>query len=254
MPFHPLLRRLAASALVLALVANVAQGSEAAAAPDADQLVSQANSAGKYALLCLWKGDAAETTAFRKGFAEAAAKEAQRAVALEVQVDAPASAALIKRLELDRAPTPLVIAIAANGAITRGFPQIPAEGFGEAFVGPALAASVKALQDGRTVVIMATNPALADAATTASTKAFVQADAAKRALVTFDPTAAADADIGKALRLTEVTATTVILMMPPGRMLCTLTAPVTIEQLDASLTKAQSGGCGPGGCGPGGCR
>jgi hypothetical protein len=78
-------------------VAVIPPASAPATVIGADQAMKQAAADGKYALLCLWQGDTAETQAFRKRFAKAATKEAQRAVAIEVQADAPANAEVIRR-------------------------------------------------------------------------------------------------------------------------------------------------------------
>ncbi len=238
-----------------------ASGQAPAAAPapagSAEQQMQQAASAGKYALLCLWQGGTVETQAFRKAFAEAAAKESHRAVAIEVQADAAANAALVVRLQLDRAPRPLALAFAPNGAVTRGWQELPAEGFGSAFVGPGLASCLKVTQEGKMAVIGFANARTRDGeATLATARAFLADDAVKAiaSLVTIDPAAAADRDLCTALKIaSDTTVSQVALLVPPGRLAGLFQAPVTKEQLLAALAQARAG-CGPGhACGPGGC-
>lgn len=256
-PPRPSIIQRAGAIVTLALCAGLVQAGDAVAA-SADTAMQTAASEGKYALLCLWQGDSAATQAFRKGFTEAAAKESQRAVAVEVQFDAPANAELIRRLQLDRAPKPLALAIAPNGAVTRGFPQLPPDGFASAFVGPSLAACVKVTQEGKLAVVAFTNAKTREGeATLAVAKAFLAQDSVKdiAGLVTVDPAAPADADLCTALKIAPATEVAMLaLLAPPGRLLGTFPAPVTKEQLDAVLAKAMSGGCATGaGCGPGGC-
>jgi hypothetical protein len=248
--------------LMITLFVGLAQAGEPATggppAATADQVLKQASSNGAYTLLCLWQGDTAEMQAFRKGFAEAAAKEAKRAVAVEVQADAPANAELIRRLQLERAPKPLALAIAPNGAVTRGYPQLPPDGFASAFVGPSLASCVKVTQEGKLAVVVFTNAKTREGeATLAAANAFVAQATVKdiAGLVSVDPAAPVDADLCSALKIVPDTdVATVALLAPPGRMLGTFRAPVTKEQLDAALAKAMSGGCGTGSsCGPSGC-
>lgn len=245
---------------VTAATAPVSQPATAVAAAtvSADQAMQQAAKDGRYALLCFWQGNSAETQTFRKGFAEAAAKEGHRAVAIEVQADAQANAELIRRLQLDRAPRPLALAFAPNGAVTRGFQQFPAEGFAGVFVGPSLAACLKVTQEGKLAVIGFANAKTKDGeATLTAAKAFLAEDAVKSiaALVTVDPAVPADSDLCQALKIApDTNVSMVALLVPPGRMIGLFSAPVTKEQLLAALAKASSGGCGPGhGCGPSGC-
>lgn len=230
----------ACAVLTFALFASPIQAGDAvavtppASAPatviGADQAMKQAATDGKYALLCLWQGDTAETQAFRKGFAEAAAKEAKRVVPIEVQADAPANAEVIRRLQLDRAPKPLALAIAPKGAVTRGYPQLPVDGFASAFVGPSLASCVKATQEGKLAVVSFPNAKTRDGeATLAVAKAFVAQDSVKdmASLVTVDPAAPADADLCTALKIASDTDVAVVALLdPPGRMLGTFRVPV----------------------------
>lgn len=219
------------------------------AAADPEAALRQAGADGKYALLCLWRGDAAETQAFRSRFAAAAAPVAARAVTVEVGFDDPASLPLVRRLKLERAPLPLVLAVAPNGAVTRAFPQIPAEGFAAAFVGPAFAACLKAMQDGRIAVVSVGNATLAGSAETRTVADAFAAQPSLAAICTVvaaDPAAAAEAELFKALGLPASTDKALIaLVVPPGRLLGSFSHPVSREQLDAALAKAMSGGCGP---------
>lgn len=201
-------------------------------AADPEAALRQAGADGKYALLCLWRGEAAESQTFRSRFAAAAAPLATQAVTVEARVDDQANRALVQRLKLERAPMPLTLAVAPNGAVTRGYPQIPAEGFAPAFVGPAFAACLKAMQDGHIAIISIGSATLAGTAETRAT---------------------AEAELLKALGLpAQADAAMIALVVPPGRLLGKFRDPVSREQLDAALAKAKSGSCGPA-CGDASC-
>lgn len=225
----------------------------ALSATDPDLALQEAGSAGKYALLCLWRGDSevAEVRAFRSRFANAAAASpaATKAVAVQARVDDPASAALVKRLGLERAPLPLILAIAPNGAVTRAYPQTPEDNFAAAFVGPGFAGCIKAMQDGKLAVLRVGSdqaPGMSDLRSAADAFAARPELAGKAAVIAIDPTAADETGLLRALGIDASASTPLVaLVAPPGRLVAALPHPVTSAQLDATLASALAGGCGP---------
>lgn len=221
--------------------------------PAADPLdeLRQAQANGKYVLLCMWRDNKPATTDFRRRFTEAAAVEAARAVAIETRFDFndEKSYKVISALGLQRAPMPLVLALAPNGAVTKAFPQIPAEGFKAAFVGPVFLSCLKHMQDGRMTAIVIGNSALpgsADALAVAKAFAAQPAESTYTKVVSVDPTDKAEADLFKALELpANPDAATIALILPQGQLLEKFHHPIKLEQLQAAMSKAIAGGCGP---------
>lgn len=212
------------------------------------EAIRQAGAEGKYTLICVWRDNKPETQDFRRRFAEVAAAEKARAVIIDAKSDFDdATIELTRKLQLERAPMPLVLAIAPNGAITKAFPKMPADGFASAFISPALASCLKAMQDNRMAVISIGSTTLPGSAETQATaQSFVGKPGKEiyRALVSIDPAAAAE--LFKILDLPlNIDAAMLVLLVPPGQELATFRHPVSMEQMDAALAKAMSSGCGP---------
>ena len=87
-------------------------------------------------------------------FDAAMKKTADRANVVAVSVDDLAEKDVVKEYGLERAPMPLVLAIAPNGAITGGFPtKFTEEDLLSAFATPATEQCMKLLQDGNLVLL-----------------------------------------------------------------------------------------------------
>ena len=84
--------------------------------------IKQAAADNKYLFAFFWSSNNDQTAAMRKVFEQATAKVTDRAQAVAVRVSDPAERGIVKKFDLDRAPMPLVLAIAPNGAIMGGFP------------------------------------------------------------------------------------------------------------------------------------
>jgi hypothetical protein len=175
-----------------------------------------------------------------------------------VNVTAKAEAQIVEKFRLDRAPMPLVLAIAPNGAITGGFPDSFSEQeLLDAFASPCLEKVVKALQDRKLTFLCVQN------AKTAGNEDSLQgvrdfcADERYRAateIVMLDPAAQAEAKFLSDLKISADTANAVtVFLAPPGSPIAMFEGAITKEALVETLQKASSA-CGPGGsCGPGGC-
>ena len=85
--------------------------------------IKQAADAGKYLFMFFSKTDDDQTLAMRKVFDKAMEKVADRAQWIAVNVTDSSEKAIVAKFDLSRAPMPLVLAMAPNGAITGGFPN-----------------------------------------------------------------------------------------------------------------------------------
>ena len=212
---------------------------------------------GKYLFAFFTKTKDDNAPEMRAVFDAAMKKTADRANVIAVSVDDLAEKDMVKEYGLERAPMPLVLAIAPNGAITGGFPtKFTEEDLLSAFATPATEQCMKLLQDGNLVFLCVQNnqTKMNDEAMKGVNDFAVDErfrDAAK--IVKLDPTNGAESPFLKDLQIGPAvqTATTVFLA-PPGAPIAIYEGPTTKDQLLAELQKA--GSCGPGGvCGPGGC-
>ena len=116
--------------------------------------LQHAAAADKYLFVFLWKENGAQTDSMWKVFQPAMSKLADRAESVAVKVSDPAEKPFVDRFGLERSPLPLVLALAPNGAITKGIPSKLTEGqLAQAFVSPGTAGCLKALQSRKLVLL-----------------------------------------------------------------------------------------------------
>ena len=121
-------------------------------------LMEQAAQDNKYFFGFFWKTENEQTTSMKKVFEDAVAKVSKRATGAIVQVTDSAEREIVKKFGLDRAPMPLALAIAPNGAIMGGFPQeFTEEALLNAFGSPSTEKCMKSLQDGKLVLLCVQN-------------------------------------------------------------------------------------------------
>ena len=221
-------------------------------------LMEEAAKANKYLFGFFWKSESEQTTAMKKVFEVAIAKVSERASAAVVQVTDPAEREIVKKFGLDRAPMPLALAIAPNGAIMGGFPnEVTEEALLKAFGTPVTEKCMKSLQDGKLVFLCVQN-----ASTKSNTEALqgvrdFKAEAQYTGvteIVMLDPASSAEASFLGDLKIDPQTKVAVTAFLaPPGAVIAEFEGATEKDQLVAALQKASSA-CGPGGsCGPGGC-
>ncbi len=215
--------------------------------------------ANKYLFALFHKKAGSQTSAMRS-VVQAAVQEAKdRATMVEVDAASTSEKDIIDKFGLDRAPMPLVLAIAPNGAITGGFPvKAEKKELLDSFVSPALAKCLKPLQENKLVFLCVQNKATeSNEAALKGVNEFKNAAeyAGAVATVTLDPTDAAEADFLKDLQIDPKIKTAVtVFLAPPGTPIAMYEGATSKDDIVATLKKAQSSSCCPGGsCGPGGC-
>lgn len=221
-------------------------------------LMEQAARDKKYLFGFFWKTENEQTSAMKKVFEEAIAKVSERATAAIVLVTDPAEREIVKKFGLDRAPMPLALAIAPNGAIMGGFPnEVTEEALVGAFGTPVTEKCMKSLQDGKLVFVCVQN-----ASTTLNAEALQGVQnfkaeaqyAGATEIVMLDPASSAEASFLGDLKIDPQTKVAVTAFLgPPGAVIAEFEGATEKDQLIAALQKASSA-CGPGGsCGPAGC-
>ena len=219
--------------------------------------IKQAAAAGKYLFVFFSKTDDDQTVAMRKVFDQAIGKVADRAQTVAVNITNTSEKAIVDKYDLSRAPMPLVLAIAPNGAITGGFPsKFEERELLDAFASPGTEKVMKSLQDGKLVFVCVQN------AKTKSNDAAMQGVrefktdarfASATEIVTLDPTDKQEAKFLTDLKVSpDIAEATTVFVVPPGQAVSKIEGATNKDALVELLSKAATG-CGPGGCGPGGC-
>ncbi len=226
----------------------------AVAAGVAEAAMEQAAKENKYLFAVFWQSEDEQTNSMKQVVSEAVAKMPERAASVAVQVTDPAESAVVEKFGLNRAPMPLVLAIAPSGTVTGGFPRhCNEEDLLDAFVSPAAEQTMKALQDGKLVLLCVQN-----SSTQQNEEAMRGVDAflddprfgAATTRVLLDPTDGAEASFLSDLQIDpdhEVAQT--LMLVPPGSIVASVEGATAKEDFLAALRSGLRG-CGPMGCGP----
>ncbi|NLX97153.1 MAG: hypothetical protein GXY83_13345 [Rhodopirellula sp.] len=240
-----------------AVAVATADSQPAGGSSAAKAALEKAAKAEKYFFAFFWKADDENTVAMRKVFDEAMASAADRADAVAVKVTDAAEKEIVKEYGLERAPMPLVLAIAPNGAITGGFPApFSQQDLSTGFATPGTQKCMKALQDGKLVFLCVQNAEMQASQDAMKGVRDFKADvrfASATEVVMLDPKDTAEASFLADLEIKpDASDAVTVFLAPPGSPIGKFEGATTKEQLAEMLMKASSG-CGPGGCGPGGC-
>ena len=120
----------------------------------AQQALSTAASQGKFCYVVFYRDDNDLARAMVQAVNGAAGKQPGAVAAAFVQITNPAEQAVVQRFDVSRAPMPLTIVTAPNGAITGVFPQrVTEQQLAETFVTPAMSHCMKAMQEKKIVFL-----------------------------------------------------------------------------------------------------
>jgi hypothetical protein len=221
--------------------------------------LNKAAAAKRYLFVFSWKEVNDQTTAMRKVFDRAMASVADRADAVVVKVDDPDERDLVEKFQLQRAPMPLVLAVAPSGAIMGGFPsECSEQDLVNAFGTPCTEQVMKTMQDRKIALLCVQNDKTKSNDEALQGVRDFEADSryvGATKVVMLDPADAAEASFLKDLKIDPQTEQAVtVLIAPPGVAVIEVQGAVTKAVLADALQKASSacagGACGPGGCGP----
>jgi hypothetical protein len=220
--------------------------------------IKQAADAGKYIFMFFSKSDDDQTLAMRKVFDKAMERVADRAQWVAVNITDSSEKDIVAKFDLSRAPMPLVLAMASNGAITGGFPtKFEEQQLVDAFATPVTEKVMKQLQDSKLVFVCVQN------AKTKSNDAAMKgvrdfkADArfaSATEIVMLDPADSAEASFLSDMKVDPKTEEAMtVFLAPPGSVIAEYKGATDKEELAATLQKASSSPCSGGSCGPNGC-
>ena len=209
----------------------------------------------KYVYLYFWKDDSEQTRSTFALFQSAMGELAASADAASVNISDPNEKVVVDKFGVSRAPMPLVVAVAPNGAVTKAWPiRFTKEQLREGLVSRGTAQCMKALQDRKIVVLCVQNGQHSQAAMQGvyEFKADARFNTAAE-IVTIDAHDQSEATFVKDLQIDRRTSQPVtVVLAPPGQPIARFTGRVTKDQLVAKVSAAKSGCCPGGQCGPDG--
>lgn len=212
----------------------------AAPASKAQATLEQASKDGKFTFLMFYKTTDAASNAMSLTLKEGLADKTEQAVVAYVQVGNPAEQALVTKYDVSRAPMPMIIALAPNGAMTGMFSQkVTAEKLGDAFVTPTMMFTMKNLQENKLVLVTVQGSAKAPAPV--AIKDFQSDPHFKDRIVTVGMNAADPQEakfVGQMQIDPKAKVTHTILLAPPGVMVGKFDAAASKNDIAAALAKA----------------
>lgn len=218
-----------------------AQQAGNAGASQAESALAQSASQGKFTFIVFYKADDAATRSMAGSVEQGIAPKAGEAILAFVQITNPAEKRLVDQFAVSRAPMPLCLAVAPNGAVTGVFRKAPtADDLSKAFVTPTMTRCMKAMQDGKVVLVCVQNTRQV---TIPTAVAGLQADPqlsdriATIPLATQDP---AEADFLAQLQIdaTNAAGIATVMLAPPGVLVGKYPASATMGELATALHEA----------------
>ncbi len=206
----------------------------------AQQVLAQAASEQKYTVIMFYKDDSQAARGMAQTLKAEVAKRQEQVILTFVQIANPAEQAVVKRFDVSRAPMPLTMVVAHNGAITGVLAQkVTAETMEGSFVTPTMMRAMKSLQEGKLVLVCVQGSA--KPIVPAAVKDF-QADPHFKERLTTISFQSADPAEGKFLNQMQIDArspaTTTVLLAPPGVLVGKFGLTATSDDIAAALARA----------------
>lgn len=211
-------------------------------ASEPETLLADLAKDGKYAFLLFYRDDSAATQTMDKTLGGELSRRRDQAGGARFAIADPAAKGLVQRLGIGRAPLPLTVAMAPNGAITGIFPKkLTPEQVDSAFVTRGMMESMKALQE-KKLVLVCIAPSGGLAEWPAAAKA-MQVDPLFKDRLSLVAIAADDQKEDRFLKEMELSADQVqqplvALLAPPGVLVGKFSAQVPVAELAAKLHAA----------------
>jgi hypothetical protein len=203
----------------------------------------------KYTFIMFWKNQDDATKVMWNTLQQNLSSKKDKTTFVAVNTNDPTEQNLVKEYGVSRAPMPLTLAIAPNGAITGSFVKnINTEYIDQSFVSPAKSRCMLTLQS-RKMVLLCVNPG-AKSEMPKGVQDFKSIPCYRDVVnvVSVSTQESGEAGFLKELGVPQQNkGTTVVFMAPPGVMVGQFNANVTQQQLIAELKKAGKS-CGVDGC------
>ena len=217
--------------------------------------IDSAAHSGKHLFIYFWKANDKQNQTMYGVFKSAMDKWASSADAVAVQISDPNERPIVDKYGVSRAPMPLVLAIAPNGAVTKGFPiKFDEKQLREGFASPGTAKCLKALQERKLVLVCVQNERTQLAQEAMSASMAFKADpryTKATEIVVLNPEDRAEHSLLTDLKVDPRSPQAVtVVLAPPGQPVASFVGAVTKEQI---VAKIEAGPCADGKCGPNGC-
>jgi len=212
-----------------------------------------AASHGKYLFIYFWKQNDQQTQSMYGVFQGTTGKLSQAADAVSVNINDSKERPIVDKFDVSRAPMPLFLAVAPNGAVTKGIPvSFTEKQLKEALVSRGTAGCLKALQERKMVLLCVQGQTAPNAFQGVREFAADPRFASSSQIVTIDATDQSEFGFLKSLQVDpRRDSGATILLAPPGQPVAKFAGTVTKEQIVARVTASSSGCCPGGKCGPG---
>ncbi|MFH1010890.1 MAG: hypothetical protein V1784_06625, partial [bacterium] len=225
------------------------------------EAVEKAAKSGKYEFVLFYREDNDSMRMAANAVESAKRRSPRKADWVAVNVTDPAEKDIVQRFRADRAPMPLVLAVAPNGAVTgSAVGAIDENKLVDAVVSKGAEQTLGALQQRKAVLLAVQGRKTSENRAAMKGLQDFKADpkyGPATEIVTVDPS---DPDESKFLSQLQIdpntNVATTVFLLPPGSPIATYRGATQKQQLVASLQAAQSksGGCCPPGsgktCGP----
>jgi len=218
----------------------------------------EAAQAQKYLFAMFYKSDDELTSQMRRTLDAALERVSAKANRVIVKITDPTERSIVEKFGLDRAPMPLILAMAPNGAVTGGFPsKVEEKDLLNAFATPCTEKCMKALQQSKLVFLCVQNASTKSNDSAMQGVRDFQSDSRYSQVtevISLNPADDAEASFLSDLKIDPKTTEAVTAFMaPPGAVVAEFTGATKKEELVSALEKAGAGSCPGGKCGPGGC-
>jgi hypothetical protein len=206
-------------------------------ASQAQLALDKAAAEQKHTFLVFFKDTGPATQAMASAVKRGVDARAGKATFAYVNLTDPADRPLVDRFDVSRAPMPLTIAVAPNGAMTSLTPgSITDEQIEKAIVTPATAYLLKSMQEGK-LVFVCLQTATAKPAIPAGVKAFCD-DPEFKGRSNVMLVQAGDASEAEFIRKLDVAPPATVFLAPPAALVGKFAPSATKEALAAALHKA----------------
>ncbi|HBN08914.1 MAG TPA: hypothetical protein DD435_09785 [Cyanobacteria bacterium UBA8530] len=202
----------------------------------------------KHLFLFIYEKDDAETRALKKSFEAVMAKMADSSN--WVGIDKKAEKKLLEKYRLTTAPTPFVLVVAPNGAVTGGIKDLSESRIRQSIASPGLQVCLKALQARKFVLLCIQGPSnRMNQAALRGARDFKDDPQFSHftEIVFLDPSAPSEASFLKKLGIApDSEETNTVFLAPPDSILAKMTGKTSKEDFVDALSKF-SANYGPGG-------
>jgi uncharacterized protein YxeA len=209
----------------------------------------------KYLFIMFYKNDDNQTREMRNTVKSWMSEYENKANFIMLNASDPAENQIVNKFQINRAPAPIILAVAPNSAVTGGFPnKITREQLSKCFVSEIIMKILKPIQSGKVVLVVFQN-SKTKFNNESSNAAYAFADDKKVQgfveIMIEDPEDNKNRDLLKQCRLDKkVSQSTIVFLVPPGRIAGVFPGKTTKNNLLATLASCSGGSCKPGSCPP----